>query len=168
MANTSQQTILTAFNQASGDTEGHGTVASGQALSDALAQATQVIDAQTQATAQNTDALAQNSQSKSTSSGGTASDVMNVASSLLGGGLSAIPLVSLFTSLFSGGEQQDTPLSPFSLPPAINLQTTSNEQAVTWGENGLPRQTGGGGERGFPDHGASASNGQPIFSRSQR
>ena len=58
MASTSQQTLLTAFNQASGSPAGGQSSPTEQGLIDALGQATQVIDAQTQATSANTDALA--------------------------------------------------------------------------------------------------------------
>jgi hypothetical protein len=142
-ANTSQQTLLTAFNQASGSPAGGQSSTADQGLTDALTQAAQEIDSQTQATAANTDALAQNSQAKGSSSGGGGvSDALSTASSLLGGGLSLLPLVSLFSSLFGGGQSQPAPLVPFALPPSLNLQSTTNNQDVTWGENGLPRSTG--------------------------
>jgi hypothetical protein len=113
---------------------------------DALGQAAQTINAQTQATALNTDALAQNSQAKGSSGGGTATDVLNTASQVLGGGLSLMPLVSFFSSLFGGGDsQQPAPLVPYALPPSLNLQSTSNGQDVSWGENGMPRSASGGG-----------------------
>ena len=145
-ASTSQQTLLSAFNQASGSPAGGQSATGDQDLTAALAQATQVIDAQTQATSANTDALAQNSQAKGSSSGGGVSDVLNTASSILGGGLSLLPLVSLFSSLFGGGQsQQPAPLVPFSLPPSLNLESTTNNQQVTWGENGLPRSAGSSG-----------------------
>src|ERR1035441_1300316 len=70
MPSTSQQTLLTAFNQASGSPAGGQSATTDQGLIDALGQATQVIDAGTQATAANTDALAKNSQAKSSSSSG--------------------------------------------------------------------------------------------------
>jgi hypothetical protein len=147
MSSTSQQTLLTAFNQAAGSPAGGQSATTDQGLIDALGQATQVIDSQTQATAANTDALAQSSQAKSSSgSGGSASDVLGTASSVLGGGLSLMPLVSLFSSLFGGGQsQQPAPLVPFSLPPSLNLESTTNNQDVVWGENGLPRSAGSSG-----------------------
>ena len=150
MPSTSQQTLLTAFNQASGSPAGGQSATTDQGLIDALGQATQVIDAGTQATAANTDALAENSQAKSSSSsGGGVSDVLSTASSVLGGGLSLMPLVSLFSSLFGGGQsQQLAPLVPFSLPPSLNLQSTTNGQDVSWGENGLPRSAASGGSNG--------------------
>jgi hypothetical protein len=144
-ANTSQQTLLTAFNQASGSPAGGQSSTADQGLTDALTQAAQVVDSQTQATAANTDALAQNSQAKGSSSGGGVSDVLNTASSLLGGGLSLMPLISLFSSLFGGGQSQPAPLVPFAMPPSLNLQSTTNNQDVTWGENGLPRSSGSSG-----------------------
>ena len=144
-ANTSQQTLLTAFNQASGSPVGGQSSTADQGLTDALTQAAQVVDSQTQATAANTDALAQNSQAKGSSSGGGVSDVLNTASSLLGGGLSLMPLISLFSSLFGGGQSQPAPLVPFAMPPSLNLQSTTNNQDVTWGENGLPRSSGSSG-----------------------
>ena len=57
-----------------------------------------------------------------------------------------MPIVSLFSSLFGGGDsQQPAPLEPFSLPPSLNLESTTNNQDVVWGENGLPRSVGSGG-----------------------
>ena len=149
MPSTSQQTLLTAFNQASGSPAGGQSATTDQGLIDALGQATQVIDAGTQATAANTDALAENSQAKSSSSsGGGVSDVLSTASSVLGGGLSLMPLVSLFSSLFGGGQSQPAPLGPFSLPPSLNLESTTSGQDVSWGENGLPRSAASGGSNG--------------------
>jgi len=146
MPSTSQQTLLTAFNQASGSPAGIQSATTEQGLIDALGQATQVINIQTQATATNTDALAQNSQAKGSSSGGGVSDVLSTASQFLGGGLSLMPMVSLFSSLLGGGQSQSpAPLAPFSLPPSLNLEATTSGQDVSWGENGLPRSAGGGG-----------------------
>ena len=146
MSSTSQQTLLTAFNQAAGSPAGGQSATTDQGLIDALGQASQVIDSQTQATAANTDALAQSSQAKSSSgSSGSVSDVLSTASSILGGGLSLMPLVSLFSSLFGGGQSQAAPLAPFSLPPSMNLESTTNNQDVVWGQNGLPRSTGSSG-----------------------
>jgi len=146
MASNSQQTLLTAFNQAAGSPPGGQSATAEQGLVDALGQATQVMDAQTQATAANTDALVQNSQAKGSSGGGDLSDVLNRASSLLGGGLSLMPLVSLFTSLFGGGQSQEpAPLVPFSLPASLNLESSTSGQDVSWGENGLPRSSPSGG-----------------------
>jgi hypothetical protein len=57
-----------------------------------------------------------------------------------------MPLVSLFSSLFGGGQsQQPASLVPFSLPPSLNLESTTNNQDVVWGENGLPRPAASGG-----------------------
>ena len=146
MANTSQQTLLTAFNQASGSPASGQSSTANQGLIDALGQATQVVDSLTQATATNTDALAQNSQAKSSSSGGAASDALSTASQFLGGGGSLMPLVSLFSGLFGGGQsQQPASLVPFSLPPSLNMESTTNNQDVVWGENGLPRSAASGG-----------------------
>jgi hypothetical protein len=150
MPSASQQTLLNAFNQAAGSPSGASSSTADQGLTDALTEATQVMDAQTQATSANTDAVAQNSQTRSSSSsGGGVTDVLNTASQVLGGGLSLMPIVSLFTSLFGGGESQQTPLVPYSLPPSLNLQSTTSNQNVSWGENGLPRSVpSGGGSNG--------------------
>jgi len=154
MPSSAQKTILGAFNQVSatlstgGSTPGAGTglsSASTDGLTEALTEATQVIDAQTQATSANTDALAQDSQTRN--GGGTAgavSDAVSAASQFLGGGLSLMPLASLFSSLFGGGQSQPAPLVPYSLPPSLSLQSTTNYQSVDWGENGVPRAAGGG------------------------
>jgi hypothetical protein len=145
MASASQQSLLAAFNQASGNPASGSSSSTEQGLIDALGQAAESIDAQTQATSANTDALGLNSQTKSSSSGGEVSDVLSTASGLLGGGLSLMPLVSLFSSLFGGGQsQQPSPLAPYSLPPSLNLESTTNNQDVVWGDNGLPRAADGG------------------------
>ena len=65
-----------------------------------------MIDAQTQATAANTDALAQEQPRAGFQRRQGGSDVLSTASSILGGGLSLMPLVSLFSSLFGGGQSQ--------------------------------------------------------------
>lgn len=154
MPNTAQQTLLTALNQASQSSASGQSSTANQGLIDALGQATQVVDSLTQATATNTDALAQNSQAKSSGDGGAASDALSTASQFLGGGGSLIPLVSLFSSLFGGGQsQQPASLVPFSLPPSLNLESTTNNQDVVWGENGLPRSAASG---------AGANAGQQI------
>ncbi|MGO4884157.1 MAG: hypothetical protein ACLP59_25550 [Bryobacteraceae bacterium] len=146
MPSASQQTLVSAFNQAAGTPASSQAATDNQSLIDALGQATQIIDAQTQATSANTDALAQNSQAKSSGGGGgAASDVLNTASQFLGGGLSLMPLVSLLTGLFGGGSSQPAPLAAFSLPPSLSLESTTNNQNVDWGQNGLPRSAGGGG-----------------------
>jgi hypothetical protein len=143
--------LLTAFNQASGSPAGGQSAAAEQGLIDALGKSTQVIDAQTQATAANTDALAQSSQAQGSSPGKEVSDVLSTASQFLGGGFSLMPLVSLFSSLFGGGQsQQPAPLAPFSLPPSLNLESTTNGQDVVWGENGLPRSVASGGSSAVP------------------
>ncbi len=150
MPNKSQETILEAFNRASGTpavsgaATGGTSVSANQSLTDALTQAAQVINAQTLATSSNTDALVQDTQTKtSSSSGGKVSDVLDTASQFLGGGLSLMPLVSLFSSLFGGGQsQQPAPLMPFTLPPSLSLESTTNYQDVSWGENGMPRAAG--------------------------
>lgn len=153
MSNNAQGTILAAFNEASGGMRTNAGVATlssdllstaTEGMTTALSQATQVITAQTQATSANTAALASDAQIKG---GGTVSEVTSVlstASQFLGGGLTLMPLVSLFTSLFGGGEStQPAPLVPFSLPPSLNLESTTNQQSVSWGENGMPRASGG-------------------------
>ena len=151
MPSTSQQTLLAAFNQASGSPTGSQSTPAEQGLIDALGQATQVINAQTEATAANTDALARGSQAQSSGAGRAVSDVLSTASQFLGGGLSLMPLVSLFSSLFGGGQsQQPAPLTPFSLPPSMNLESTTNYQDVVWGENGLPRSATGNGSNAAP------------------
>lgn len=143
MASTSQQTILSAFNQAAGGSATQPST-SAQGLIDALQEASQTVDSQTQATTANTDALGQGSQARDSGVGGTISGVIDTASQAAGGGLSLMPLVSLFSSLFGGGsDQQPAPLVPFSLPPALNLETTTDSQNVVWGENGLPKSTPG-------------------------
>jgi hypothetical protein len=150
MASNSQQTILNTFNNVLGGQASSPAVtdlvsgllpASGQSLPEALTQATQVISSQTQATSANTDAVVQETSVRGRSgSGGGVSDVVNTVGQFLGGGLSLMPLVSIFTSLFGGGDtQQPAPLVPYSMPPALNLEATSNYQDVTYGEKGLPR-----------------------------
>jgi hypothetical protein len=168
MPNNSQETILNAFNNAAGgqggganvsDLLGGLTPSSDSGLSDALTQATQVITQQTQATSANTDALAQET-GRSTGGGGGATGVLSTVSQFLGGGLSVMPLVSLFTSIFGGGgSQQQASLVPYSMPQSLNLESTSNNQDVVWGENGLPRAVNAqpGGSSVSPSGGTNAS-----------
>lgn len=153
MSSNSQQTILNAFNQAAGPSASSGSVdsltgtrspLSTENLTEALSQATQVINAQTQATSANTDALAQETQTKSSGGGGSgAANVFNTVSQFLGGGLSVMPLISLISGLFGGSQaQQPAQLAPYSMPAALNLESTTNYQNVVWGDNGLPRAAG--------------------------
>ena len=154
MSDNSQATILRAFEQASGNGYSGttaGALASGLAstaqegLTDALVQASQVINAQTSATSANTDALTIAAQSRSTGSGvSEVTNAVSTAGQFLGGGLSLMPLFSLFSGLFGGGkDQQPAPLVPYSLPPSLNLEATTNNQNVVWGENALPRAASG-------------------------
>ena len=146
MSSASQQTLLTAFNQASGSPARGQSATADQGLIDALGQATHVTNAQTEATAANTDALARSSQAQGSSAGKNVSDVLSTASQFLGSGLSLMPLISLFSSLFGGGQsQQPASLAPFSLPPSLHLESTTSYQDVVWGENGLPRSAASGG-----------------------
>lgn len=153
LAGNPQDTILNAFNQALGNPASSASVpgvASGllpgaeQSLSGTLSQVAQAIGAQTQATTANTDALAQEAQAKSPSGlGGAVSSVLNTASQFLGGGLSVVPIISLFSSLLGGGQpEQPAPLVPFSLPPSLNLESTTQYQEVVWGETGMPSAAG--------------------------
>jgi len=145
MPNVTQQTLLTTFNQVAGNQSTGQPATIDQGLIDALGQVAQVIDEQTQATSANTEALAQNSQGRGSNTERDMSDIFSTASQFLGGGLSALPLVSLFTSLFGGdGPQQSAVLAPYSLPHSLNLQSTTSGQDLTWGENGLPRASGDG------------------------
>lgn len=148
MANSLQQTILETFKQATGGRTSTSNPAdliaslvsvSGQSLPEALTQATQVISAQTQATSANTDAVVRETTARR-GNGGGAGDVMSTVTQFLGGGLSLMPLVSIFSGLFGGGEtQQPAPIVPYSLPPALHLEATTNYQDVAYGDNGLPR-----------------------------
>lgn len=134
----SQQTILDSFQAAAGSPAARGNVAD---LIGPLTQATQAINAQTGATGVNTDALGQNTAVRGSSSGGGgAAGVFNTVSQFLGGGLSLIPLVSLFAGLFGGGPSAPPPPPvPYALPPALHMELSSNYQDVIFGENGLPR-----------------------------
>ena len=141
MSSASQQTIVTTFQQAAGSPPSStDTSLTISGLTDALTQATQTINAETAATAANTDALAQNTQTKSSDGRSSVSDVVSTVSQFLGGGLSLLPLVSIFTSLFGGGDsQQAAPLTPYAMPSSLNLESTTNYQNVVYGENGLPK-----------------------------
>ena len=77
------------------------------------------------------------------------STVGNLASSLLGGGLSLAPLISGLMSLFGGGGSQTTIVpAPFRLPPPVQgdagLTAGSPGQAVpvSYGAGGQPRPQG--------------------------
>lgn len=95
------------------------------------------------ATQDNTQAITQNTSTKSgwPSVGST---VGNIASSLLGGGLSLSPLISGLMSLFGGNDTQalTTPL-PFRLPPTVQY-----DAGLTSGSPGqaVPVSYGAGGQ----------------------
>ena len=50
-----------------------------------------------------------------------------------------MPVVSLFASLFGGGDSsQPEQVVPYSLPSSLTLESAANSQDFVWGENGLP------------------------------
>ena len=141
MTSSADEVILGAFKQAAGAsavsaTDSGSLSLSSDALTNALTGATQAINVQIPATSANTSALTQGTTSRGTSG---ASDALRTATEFLGGGLSLMPIASLISSLFSAGEAPQPALVPYSLPPSLKLQTTTNSQSVDWGENGLPR-----------------------------
>lgn len=150
MVNQPQETLLSVFRRAAGDPASAVSMsdligglmpAADRSVPDALAQTTQVINAQTQATAANTEAVSQDTQVKRSGSGGNSlTDVVSTVGKFLGGGLSLMPLVSMFSSLFGGDQSQSAPtLLPYVVPPALHLQATNNYGDVVYGEDGLPR-----------------------------
>ena len=153
MPNDAQQTIVNSFNDAARGLSSGGSLSSlvgglltsgGQSLPEALTQATLVITAQTQATSANTEALGVNTTTRESSAGSTAANIVSGVSHFLGGGLSLMPLVGIFSSLFGGGQpQQPPPLIPYSMPPALNFEATTNYQNIAYGDSGLPRAPGG-------------------------
>jgi hypothetical protein len=96
-------------------------------------------------TQDNTLAIAQNTSAKSSGSS-VGSTVGNLASTLLGGGLSLSPLISGLISLFGGSGSQSliSPL-PFRLPAPVQADTglTAGSQGqalpVSYGAGGQPR-----------------------------
>ena len=154
MPSKSEQSILGQFNQVAWAPASGANVSgligglspgADEGLQNALTQAAGVINAQTQATSANTEALAQNTQVRgSSSTGSSVTNTINTVSQFLGGGLSLMPLVSIFASLFGGGGgSEPQPLVPYSMPPSLQLESTTNYQSVVWGQNGLPRAAGG-------------------------
>lgn len=122
--------------------------------SEALRALTTQIDTlrglyQTQAsqTVENTAAVVQNTRSKTTDALSTAAGVARTAGSVLGGGLTLLPLISGIAKLFGFGSDQAEPpaLTRFALPGAISLeggltQTGSSPIAnVSYGQDSVPR-----------------------------
>ncbi len=121
--------------------------------SDALRALTTQIDAlrglyqtQTAQTIENTAAVVQNTRTRATEVVSTAANIAKTAGSFLGGGLTALPLISGIAKLFGAGREQGLPpLTPFALPNALTLDTglaqsgSSPATGISYGQNGLPR-----------------------------
>lgn len=105
-----------------------------QNLPDALTNTSKQLDqlrtvsqAQSDAVGQNTQAVSQNTVAHSSGGvAGVASTIGKAASSILGGGLELVPLISGIAHLFSGGKPEPPPpLIKFSLPPNLHFEAAS-------------------------------------------
>lgn len=122
--------------------------------SEALRSLTTQIDSlrglyqtQTAQTLENTAAVVQNTGSRTTDFPSRAADVAKSAVTSLGGGLTFLPLISGIAKLLGfGSDQQELPaLTPFALPGSVSLDGAVSQSgssavnAVSYGQNGLPR-----------------------------
>jgi hypothetical protein len=100
-------------------------------------------------TLQNNTAAVQQSAAGQGTGRSTASTVESIASTVFGGGLGLIPLVSSLVGLFSGGSSDAPPaLTRYAAPAALNLSLADTPGAnngissfpgVVYGQNGLPQ-----------------------------
>ena len=102
--------------------------------------------AQSDAVAQNTAALQLNTASHG--KGSTAGGILNTASSFLGGGLGAFPLVSGLLGLFGGGHQAAPLLPKYLAPSSLRIQNSVNASGgsgpAVYDQFGMPRTTSSG------------------------
>lgn len=123
-----------------------------QNLPDALTNTARQLDQlrsvsqnQSDALGQNTQALSQNTSSRGSGGvSGVASTIGKAASSILGGGLELVPLISGIAHLFSGSKPEPPPpLIKFSLPPSLKFDTATGPsggiQNSDYGQQGQPR-----------------------------
>jgi len=108
-----------------------------------------IYQAQTIQVVENTAAIVQSTKARESEVGSTVANVTRSAGSLLGGGLTLLPLVSGIARLFGfGSSKEELPsLSRFRLPSTINLDSAVSQSGgsplseVSYGQDGLPRQT---------------------------
>ena len=152
------QVVLQALEQASGRNR-QGALpdllpVSGEAFSSAVTEASRQINtlastnqALIDTVLANTQAVIQNSTSQS-SGRSAASTIGSVASTVLGGGLGLVPLVSSLAGLFGGGKSTPPPLLQYIAPPSLQLDLSNGPGPVsglgsfaplTYGQNGLPQ-----------------------------
>lgn len=106
------------------------------AITEQLTQLTTVSQIQADAVTQNTDAVIDNTATRtttSTSSGTSAGDtVASIATSILGGGLGLIPLISGLVGLFGGGSASTpAPLATYTAPNSISFEGQESPSANT-------------------------------------
>jgi len=107
-----------------------------------------IYQSQTVQVAENTAAIVQSTKSRGSELSSTVASVARSTGSVLGGGLTLLPLVSGIAKLFGfGSSKEEQPaLSSFALPSAINLDSAVSQSGrsplagVTYGQDGLPRQ----------------------------
>lgn len=118
-------------------TTGGSTSTSGQELTESLSSVTDQLkelqntqQSSIDTLGENTKAIVENTQAKSSTTSSTGSSVGGIASSLLGGGLSALPLISGLLSLFGGGgsSQTTTALPTLSLPAGVTYNAEMTGQ----------------------------------------
>ena len=150
-----QQVLLDAFRQVTG-TQKAPEVSNVlplalQELPEKLGETAKQVDAlrsvgsaQAEAVSRNTTAVSQNTVAQASGGSGVkaaAEGIGKVASGVLGGALSSIPLVSVFRGLFGGESKPKEPeaLVKYALPPSVRFETTTAYAPVGYGQEGLPR-----------------------------
>lgn len=117
------------------------------AITEQLTQLTTVSQMQADAVTQNTDAVIDNTATRTTttSSGtSTADTAASIASSVLGGGLGLIPLISGLVGLFGGGSANTPPpLATYTAPDSISFQGQESPSANTIGWTASQGSQGG-------------------------
>ncbi len=122
-------------------------------LTSALTQAAQqvaglVATNQTLVDTLNLNTAAVQTSASQSGGGGVASTVGSIASTVLGGGLGLVPLISTIAGLFGGGSSTPPPLTRYAAPAAVNATLADTPGAtggasslpgVVYGQNGLPQ-----------------------------
>jgi hypothetical protein len=123
-------------------------------LTSALTQAAQQVAGLVSTNQTLVDTLNQNTAavqagaSGSSSGGGVASTVGSIASTILGGGLGLVPLISSIAGLFGGGSSAPPPLTKYAAPASVGATLADTPGAtggastlpgVVYGQTGLPQ-----------------------------
>jgi hypothetical protein len=115
--------------------------------SEQLQQWRATAQAQANAVGLNTSALQQNTAAQG--KGSTAGGILSTASSFLGGGLGALPLISGLLGLFGGGHSKAQPALPkYLAPPSLSIQNSVDAGGTAgpavYDQFGMPRNASSG------------------------